>query len=131
MSADSQQALGHFDFSGRADKTKAVRDLAISLHGQGARTGRAATGIQFYPKQPERIHTKAQRALGEARVVAQHEALAPFFSLVMGRVGVVPKITVDIEVTGLKRQVAIVVELGYGLLSDDAGTDCECDGPGS
>ncbi|MNG30418.1 hypothetical protein D3C84_1160320 [compost metagenome] len=47
-----------------------------------------------------------------------------------GRVGVIPKITVDVEVTGLERQVTIVVEFGNGLLSDDAGTDCEGDGQG-
>ncbi|MNG17842.1 hypothetical protein D3C84_1018600 [compost metagenome] len=85
------------------------------MHQQGPGAAGAAAGVQLDAEQAEGVDADAHRPLGETRVEAQHEALAPFFGLVLADALVIlAEVAIHVEVARVEGQLAVLDEVGVG-----------------
>ncbi|MNL69454.1 hypothetical protein D3C87_1943170 [compost metagenome] len=72
----------------------------------------AFAAIQAHPQQAERVHTKADGAIGEAGFVIEQEALRPFCCLALpGGTGAIAVVVVEVVVAKTQGGLAVLDEV--------------------
>ncbi|MNH10002.1 hypothetical protein D3C79_694660 [compost metagenome] len=85
--------------------------MAVRAKRQQAGVATVAAGIELDAQLAQRVHAKADRALGKARFQLGGKALAPFLGLGLRGVALA-KITVDVVVAQLQACMAVANEVG-------------------
>ncbi len=75
--ADFQFGGGDLHFAGQAQLGILVGGAAIVVGGQQASAGAVGAGVELDAEHAQRIHAKADGAIGVARLQVEHEALGP------------------------------------------------------
>ena len=112
--ADFQFGGGDLHFAGQAQLGILVGGAAIVVGGQQAGAGAVGAGVELDAEHAQRIHAKADGAVGVARLQVEHEALGPFVALGLLGAGAVAKVAVEVHVAGFQGRAAVFEEGGLG-----------------